>query len=149
MTDCWAHPQNQDMTTLGRGLITASRYFDGADPGAVTTSGGVFGCFRYVPSRNVFARANDVDENVFVLRMAAGTGTLLPTPPDGSVSGSGGAAGSGGGSSGGGGASSGGAGAANDDDGGCGCSAPARAPGAWLLSLAALSVLWAFRRRWT
>ncbi len=119
----------------------------GADPGAVTTSGGVFGRFRYVPSRNVFARVNDVDENVFVFRMAAGTGTPLPAPPDGGVGGASGAAGSGGVASGGGGASSGGAGAASDDDGGCGCSAPARAPGAWLLSLAALCAAWAFRRR--
>ncbi|MEM6990382.1 MAG: MYXO-CTERM sorting domain-containing protein [Myxococcota bacterium] len=61
--------------------------FEGAgdDPGAITPSGGAFGRFRYVPSRNVFVSVNDVDENVFVFRMSEGMG-VPPDPPGGSGS---------------------------------------------------------------
>ena len=65
----------------------------GDDPGPVTTSGGVFGRFRYVPSRNVFIRVNTVDENVFAFRLAPGTGT--PLPEQGGGGGVGGASSSG------------------------------------------------------
>lgn len=51
----------------------------GDDPGTVYGSGGAFGRFRYVPSRNVFVWAGDVDANVFVVRMTEGTGA----PPRG------------------------------------------------------------------
>jgi hypothetical protein len=100
---------------------------NGTAPGPVTPSGGVFGRFRYVPSRNVFVSINSVDENVFVLRMSEGTGEPLPPPPDGGATGGGaGVTGNGGsgGSGTGGSPASGGASAkadAADDDGGCGC----------------------------
>ena len=63
----------------------------GDDPGPVTTSGGVFGRFRYVPSRNVFVRVDKVDEDVFVFRMAPGAGT--PLEPVGDAGGGGGGGG--------------------------------------------------------
>ncbi len=95
----------------------------GDDPGPVTTSGGVFGRFRYVPSRNVFIRVNSVDENVFAFRLAPGTGTPLP----GSDAGAGGSPGTGGGggSTGTGGTSGAGASGAttSGEEGGCGCRA--------------------------
>lgn len=63
--------------------VTASFAMHGAtgdDPGPITGSGGAFGRFRYVPSRNVFVWVDDVDANVFVLRMSEGTG-VPPDPP--------------------------------------------------------------------
>jgi MYXO-CTERM domain-containing protein len=112
----------------------------GDDPGPVTTSGGVFGRFRYVPSRNVFARVNDVDEDVYVFRLAPGKGTPV-TPPTGSGGASGGA--------GGGAAASGGAGGgAADDSGSCGCRlAPGPQRQSLWLVLGALLVLLGRRRR--
>lgn len=103
----------------------------GATPSKVTASGGVFGRFRYAPTRNVFVAVNSVDESVFVLRMAPGTGTPPPIPD-------GGAAGAGG--SGGGGATTGGTkGGEADDDSGCGCAVPQRRGGsAWALVALAL-----------
>ena len=65
----------------------------GDDPGPITTSGGVFGRFRYVPSRNVFVAVDNVDQDVHVLRMAPGTGTPLPSL-DGGTGGGGGQGGS-------------------------------------------------------
>ncbi len=100
----------------------------GATPSQVTASGGVFGRFRYVPTRNVFVAVNSVDESVFVLRMAPGTGTPPPIPDAGA-----GGSGSGGGSSSGG---SNGSGKNDDaaDDSGCGCSLP-QGRGRWELAL--------------
>lgn len=92
----------------------------GDDPGAVTTSGGVFGRFRFIPSRNVFARINDVDEDVFVFRLAPGKGTPVTPPPPGS-GGNGGGSGNGGASSGGTVGTGAAASAAPSDDSGCGC----------------------------
>lgn len=103
----------------------------GTPPGSVVASGGVFGRFRYVPSRNVFVLVNAADQNVFVFRMARGGGEPLPPTPDGGGAGGG----SGGNANVGGGANSGGSGAqssgggsstpaSGEDDGGCGCTTP-------------------------
>jgi hypothetical protein len=40
---------------------------------AVTASGGVYGRFQYVPSRNVFIVVNHVDEDVYIYRLTSGT----------------------------------------------------------------------------
>lgn len=110
----------------------------GATPGKITASGGVFGRFRHVPTRNVFVAVNDVDESVFVLRMAPGTGTPPPIPD----AGAGGAGGAGG-------APAGGAtGSTGDDDSGCGCAVPRRGGGsAWSLLALALVLGRAARAR--
>jgi len=121
----------------------------GTKPGAVTTSGGVFGRFRYVPSRNVFVLLNDVDENVFVLRMAPGTGTPPPVV-DGGTAGGGGSGGTG--NVGGAGSSAGagnaaGAAAKGGDDSGCGCSLPGRGRATGSFALVGALVAAAARRR--
>ncbi|MFO0569715.1 MAG: hypothetical protein U0263_28960, partial [Polyangiaceae bacterium] len=110
----------------------------GPSPGPVTTSGGVFGRFRYVPSRNVFVRLNSVDENVFAFRLAEGSGVPLPKPDAGAgTGGSGGGAGASG--------SGGGSGAAgksaSSDDSGCGCRTAPRGPLGGCSVLGALSLL--------
>lgn len=53
----------------------------GDDPGPVTGSGGAFGRFRYVPSRNVFVWIDSVDQDVHVVRTTKGSG--MPPDPGG------------------------------------------------------------------
>jgi MYXO-CTERM domain-containing protein len=140
-----------DVYTFDPDTLTLSVHTGaGDDPGQVTTSGGVFGRFRYVPSRNAFFRVNTVDENVFAFRLGPGTGTPLPGEGGGSgTAGAGGTGGSGGSGTTGG---SGGAGAnaaapTTDDEGGCGCRIPQRPthpPIVWVLLVVAA---FAFRRR--
>lgn len=113
----------------------------GDDPGTVTTSGGVFGRFRYIPSRNVFARVNDVDEDVHVFRLAPGKGTPVDPPAGGAGGGSAGNPAGGNTAAGGSSAAAGG----TEDSGGCGCRfiGVATTSAWWLLPLA----LWLTRRR--
>jgi hypothetical protein len=48
------------------------------NPGNVDATGGVYGRFRYSPSKNVFVMVDHVDENVYIYRFADG---VRPTPP--------------------------------------------------------------------
>lgn len=114
----------------------------GTSPGPSVASGGSFGRFRYVPSRNVFVLVNAADQNVFVFRMAPGGGEPLPEQPDGG-SGAGGA-GSGGSNSGGSSATPSG----SDDEAGCGCATPgARRVVGWELVLSSLFAVFLSGRR--
>lgn len=57
-----------------------------AGSGATPTppnSRGTFGRFRYCPAKNVFVVVNNTDENVFLYRFSAGTGTAVRTLPAG------------------------------------------------------------------
>jgi hypothetical protein len=116
----------------------------GATPPAITASGGTFGRFRYVPSRNVFGVVTNADENVFVLRMSEGQGEPLPgTGGAGgsttSVTGAGGATSSG---------AAGGAGANPSEDSDCGCHMIGRGPQSWYwLALSANIVVCLLCRR--
>lgn len=52
-----------------------------ANPGPVNAEGGTFGRFAYSESLNVFVTVDDVDENVFLYRLAPGTGSPIDPPP--------------------------------------------------------------------
>lgn len=119
----------------------------GPTPPAVVASGGTFGRFRYVPSRNVFVAMTSVDDNLFVLRMSEGSGEPLP----GTGGGGGSSTGVGGspstGSSGGAGGAPGASPPSSNDDSGCACAAPGDRdePSGWLAWLGALGLV--VRRR--
>jgi MYXO-CTERM domain-containing protein len=117
----------------------------GATPPAVTTSGGTFGRFRYVPSRNVFGVVTSADENVFVFRMSKGQGEPLPGTGGAGGAGSGGASssvsGAGGSTSG-----AGGSAAAPGESSGCGCRVVDRSTSNWW-GIALLAACAGLRRR--
>jgi hypothetical protein len=54
---------------------------NGVDPGPVTASGGTWGRFRYVPSKNVFILVNSSTENVFFYKLSSATGIPAPQRP--------------------------------------------------------------------
>lgn len=47
------------------------------DPGQPTASGGTFGRFQYVPSKNVFILVNSTKTNVFFYKLTPGDGSLI------------------------------------------------------------------------
>ena len=52
-----------------------------ANPGGITASGGTWGRFAYVPSKNVFILVNGNERNVFFYKLSASTGTPAPLQP--------------------------------------------------------------------
>ena len=51
------------------------------NPGGVTASGGTWGRFSYVPSKNVFVLVNSTERNVFFYKLSSSTGTPAPQQP--------------------------------------------------------------------
>lgn len=110
-----------------------------------------FGRFRFVPSRNVYVLVNTADQNVFVYRMAEGTGSPIDPLPDAGVASDAGAVGRDGGSltgdAGLGSTPARDGGASPSASGGCSCNVTASGQGALALPLFALALLFARRRR--
>jgi hypothetical protein len=50
-------------------------------PTQVTASGGTFGRFQYIPSKNAFIAVNATDENVYFYKLSAGSGGNPPAAP--------------------------------------------------------------------
>lgn len=51
------------------------------NPGTVTASGGTWGRFQYVPSKNVFVLVNSTSTDVFFYKLSSATGTPPPQQP--------------------------------------------------------------------
>lgn len=51
------------------------------NPGTVTASGGTFGRFQYVPSKNVFILVNSTTTDVFFYKLSSATGIAPPLQP--------------------------------------------------------------------
>ncbi|MFS8609354.1 MAG: hypothetical protein LOD94_15390, partial [Gammaproteobacteria bacterium] len=54
-----------------------------ANPGSVTTQGGVFGRFAYSPDLNVYIYVDQVDDNVMLYRLTDAEPLPPPNPPTG------------------------------------------------------------------
>src|SRR5690606_21571156 len=52
-----------------------------ANPGSVTTQGGVFGRFAYSPELNVYIYVDQVDDNVMLYRLTDAEAAAPPNPP--------------------------------------------------------------------
>lgn len=50
-------------------------------PTAVTASGGTYGRFQYIPSKNAFIAVNATDENVYFYKLSSGSGGSPPARP--------------------------------------------------------------------
>jgi len=51
------------------------------NPGTITASGGTWGRFAYVPSKNVFVLVNSTERNVFFYKLSSSTGIPAPQQP--------------------------------------------------------------------
>ncbi|HEX9626890.1 MAG TPA: hypothetical protein VGA00_08150 [Acidiferrobacterales bacterium] len=50
-------------------------------PTNVTASGGTFGRFQYIPSKNAFIAVNATNQNVYIYKLSSGTGGSVPQTP--------------------------------------------------------------------
>lgn len=77
----WSGGQNVytlNMDTLVWELRTPT---NAVNPGSVTASGGTWGRFQYVPSKNVFVLLNSTTKNVFFYKLSSATGIAAPQQP--------------------------------------------------------------------
>jgi hypothetical protein len=77
----WAGGQNVYTLNMDTRVWEIRSPTNSVNPGSVTASGGTWGRFQYVPSKNVFVVVNSVSKNVFFYKLSSATGLAPPQQP--------------------------------------------------------------------
>lgn len=77
----WAGGQNVYTLNMDTSVWELRTPTNSVNPGSVTASGGTWGRFQYVPSKNVFVLVNSTSTDVFFYKLSSGTGIPAPQQP--------------------------------------------------------------------